>query len=148
MAPQPTREDTHLLTLSLDGGPALGIKDLGIWDAKEGGEIDSEENKYKPGGMAAEISLGGTKTLGNITFRRYYDWLRDDPIMGFLIRCVGAGRGALGIQMLDVHGSPQGGLLGYGGTLKAVVPPDLDSTSNDPAMLACEFTIDTVIPPS
>src|SRR5262245_29831323 len=135
--PQPTREDTHILTMSLDGGPA-GVKDLGIWDQKEGGEIDSEENKYKPGAMAGEISLGGTKTLGNLTFRRYYDWARDDPIMGFLIRAVGAGRGILGIQMLDVHGNPQGGLLGYGGTLKTVTPPDLDSTSNDPAMLSTE----------
>lgn len=144
MAANPTREDTHLLTLSINGGPNVGIRNLGTWDQKEGGEIDSEENKYKPGGMAAEISLGGTKTLGNITFRRYYDWARDDPHMAWLIARVGSGRGSMGIQMLDVHGNPQGGLLNYGGTLKAVVPPDLDSTSNDPAMLECEFTIDTV----
>lgn len=142
--PQPTREDTHLLTLVIDGGPGVGIKNLGTWDAKEGGEIDSEENKYKPGGMADEISMGGTKTVGNLTFRRYYDWARDDPILGWMIARVGNGRATPGVQMLDIHGNPQGGLLTYGGTLKTVTPPDLDSTSNDPAMLSVEFTCDTV----
>jgi hypothetical protein len=143
-APEPTREDTHILTMSVDGGPNVGTLDLGIWDTKEGGEIDSDENKYKPGGMAKEISLGGTKTVGNLTFSRYYDWKRDDAIMSWMINRVGNGRGTLGIQMLDIHGNPQGGLLTYSGTLKTFTPPDLDSTSNDPAMLSAEFTIDTV----
>lgn len=145
MAANPTREDTHLLTMSIDGGPGVGVKKLGVWDRKEGGEIDSDENKYKPGGMAAEISLGGTKTIGNLTFSRYYDWARDDAIMGWMIDRVGEGRGTLGVQMLDVHGNPQGGLLTYGGTLKTFTPPDLDSTSNDPAMLSAEFTCDSAV---
>jgi len=140
----PAREDTHILTMTIDGGPGVGIRNLGVWDAKEGGEIDSEENKYKPGGMADEISMGGTKSVGNLTFRRYYDWARDDPHIAWLINRVGNGRGTLGVQMLDIHGNPQGGLLTYGGTLKTFTPPDLDSTSNDPAMLSAEFTIDTV----
>ena len=143
--PAPTREDTHLITLSIDGGPAVGTKDLGVWDTKEGGEADSEENKYKPGGMGKEISLGGTKSVGNVTIGRYYDWRRDDAVIGWLMDRVGNGRGAVGIQMLDVHGAPQGNLLTYTGTLKTVTPPDLDSTSNDPAMLSLEFTIDGAV---
>jgi hypothetical protein len=134
----PTREDTHLLTLVVDG------RDLGIWDKKEGGEIDSEENKYKPGGMAQEISLGGTRTIGNCTFSRLFDWARDDPIMPWLFPRVGNGRGALGVQMLDVTGAPRGRLMTLGGTLKTMTPPDLDSTSNDPALVALEFTCDSV----
>lgn len=136
--PNPTREDTQLLTLVLDG------RDLGVWDKKEGGEIDSEENKYKPGGMAKEISLGGTQTIGNVTFTRYYDWARDDDVLTFISPRVGNGRGALGVQMLDVKGAPRGRLLTYGGTLKTFTPPDLDSESNDAAMIALEFTCDSV----
>jgi hypothetical protein len=128
----------------IDRGPVVGKKDLGTWDRKEGGEIDSEENKYKPGGMAKEISLGGTKTYGNVTFSRYYDWQRDDPDMAWMINSVGSARGSFGVQMLDVFGNPQGGLLSYGGTIKTVTPPELDSTSNDPAMLSIEMTVDTV----
>lgn len=144
--PAPTREDTHLLTLTVDRGtaPGAGNKDLGTWDSKEGGEIDSDENKYKPGGMGKEISLGGTRIVGNVTFSRYYDWKRDDIVLGWLIDGVGNARGTLGIQMLDIHGNQQGDLLSYKGTLKTVTPPDLDSTSNDPAMVSVEFTCDTV----
>jgi hypothetical protein len=138
MSANPTREDTHLLTLVIDG------KDLGIWDKKEGGEIDSEENKYKPGNMASEISLGGTKTIGNTTFRRLFDWSRDDPLLPWLYPRVGNGRGALGVQMLDIAGNPKGNLMTLGGTLKTLTPPDLDSESNDPALISLEFTCDTV----
>jgi hypothetical protein len=49
----PERQDTWLVTAVLEG------KDLGIFDKKEGGEVDSDENKYPLGGMLGEISLGG-----------------------------------------------------------------------------------------
>lgn len=144
--PAPTREDTHLLTLSIDRGsaPGAGVKSLGTWDTKEGGEVDSDENKYKPGGMGKEISLGGTRIVGNVTFGRYYDWKRDDAVLQWLLDGVGNAIGTLGVQMLDVHGNPQGDLLTYNGTLKTVTPPTLDSTSNDPAKITLEFTCDSV----
>lgn len=142
--PAPTREDTHVLTLTVNRGAPVGSLKTGVWDKKEGGEIDSDENKYKPGAMAAEISLGGTKSVGNVTFSRYYDWQRDDYMIMWLKNGVGFARGALGIQMLDINGHPRGALMTYGGTLKTVNPPELDSTSNDPAMWSCEFTCDSI----
>lgn len=132
----PTREDTWLTSLSIDG------VDLEVWDRWSGGEIDSDESKYRPGGMASEISLGGTRTVGNITVGRNYDYLRDHPRVPWLISRVGAGRGVLGRQPLDINGNPQGAPLTYTGTLKTVTPPDIDSTSNDPAILELEFTLD------
>jgi hypothetical protein len=71
--PVPVREDTVLVTVSVDD------RDLGIFDQKTGGEIDSEESKYNPGGMVGEISLGGRRTIGNVTVERYYDALRSRP---------------------------------------------------------------------
>jgi hypothetical protein len=132
----PTREDTWLVSLSVDG------RDLEIWDRWSGGEIDSDESKYRPGGMAAEISLGGTRTVGNITLGRDYDYLRDHPLLPWLISKVGAGRATIGRQPLDMNGSPQGAALTYTGTLKTVTPPDIDSMSNDAAILELEFTLD------
>lgn len=138
MPPAPTREDTWLITAALDG------RDLGVFDTKSGGELDSEEAKYKPGGMAQEISLGGSRTFGNLTISRYCDYVRDWPLIKWLSTRVGAGRGAIGLTPLTVNGERAGDPLTYSGTLKTATPPDLDSTGTDAAMLTLEFTIDGV----
>jgi hypothetical protein len=132
----PTREDTWLITLAIDG------RDLGVWDSKSGGELDSEEAKYRPGGMAAEISLGGSRTYGNLTISRYCDRLRDWPTIKWLATRCGAGRVSCGITPLDVNGARGGDPITYGGTLKTVTPPEIDSTGTDAAQLELEITID------
>jgi hypothetical protein len=138
MPPAPTREDTWLITCSVDG------RDLGVFDTKSGGELDSEEAKYKPGGMALEISLGGSRTYGNLTITRYCDYVRDWPVIKWLAGRVGAGRGAVGLTPLNANGERAGEPLVYGGTLKTTTPPDIDSTGTDAAMLTLEFTVDGV----
>ena len=138
MPPAPTREDTWLITCAVDG------RDLGVFDTASGGELDSEESKYKPGGMAAEISLGGTPTYGNLTLTRYCDRVRDWPMIKWLIGRVGAGRGAVGITPRDPLGARSGEPLTFGGTLKTVTPPEIDSTGTDAAMITLEFTVDGV----
>jgi hypothetical protein len=132
----PTREDTWLITCAVDG------RDLGVFDTKSGGELDSEEAKYKPGGMAAEISLGGSRTFGNLTIGRYCDRLRDWPTITWLHGRVGAGRVSIGITPLDPSGVRGGDPITYGGTLKTVNLPDIDSTGNDAAQIELECTID------
>jgi hypothetical protein len=136
----PTRQDTWLVTLSLEG------RDLGVWDKKSGGEIDSDENKYPPGGLQPEISLGGHKTYGELTMSRYYDTQRDHPIFGWFHSQVGAGRGAIGMTPLDFHGNPQGAPIVAGGTLKTYTPPEVDNESGDAALVELAFTIDTYSP--
>jgi hypothetical protein len=136
MTPAPTREDTWLVTVSLDG------RDLGVWDTVSGGELDSDEAKYRPGGMAPEVSLGGTTTIGNLTVGRNLDSLRDWPLIKWLAGRVGKGRGTIGVTPLDIDGARAGDPLTYGGTLKTVTRPDIDSTGTDAAMLELEFTCD------
>jgi hypothetical protein len=138
MPPAPTREDTYLITCAVDG------VDMGVFDTKSGGELDSEESKYKPGGMAGEISLGGTRTFGNLTITRYCDFIRDWPQLKWLASRVGAARGSIGITPLTPMGERAGDPLVYAGTLKTATPPDLDSTGTDAAMLTLEFTVDGV----
>jgi hypothetical protein len=135
----PTRQDTWLVSLSIDG------RDLEVWDTLDGGEIDSDESKYRPGGMAAEVSLGGSRTVGNITLQRNYDYLRDHPLLSWLIDRVGAGRCAIGRQPLDLNRIPQGSPTTYKGTLKTVTPPGIDSMSNDPALIELEITVDGTV---
>jgi hypothetical protein len=136
MPPAPTREDTWLVTLNLDG------RDMGVWDTITGGEIDSEEARYRPGGMAPEISLGGSTTIGNVTIGRYLDTARDWPLIKWLAGRVGKGRGVIGRTPLDVDGARAGDPLTYGGTLKTVTVPDVDSTGSDAALVELEFTCD------
>lgn len=136
MPPAPTREDTWLVSVSLDN------RDLGVWDTKSGGEIDSEEAKYSPGGMGPEISLGGRTTIGNLTVGRYLDTARDWPLMKWLAGRAGKGRGAIGITPLSINGERAGDPITYGGTLKTVTLPDIDSTGTDAALVELEFTVD------
>jgi hypothetical protein len=138
MPASPTREDTYLITCSVDG------RDLGVFDTASGGELDSEESKYKPGGMAAEISLGGTRTYGNLTITRYCDRARDWPLLKWLAARVGAGRGSIGITPLSPLGERAGEPFVYGGTIKTCTLPEVDSTGTDAAMVTIEFTIDGV----
>jgi hypothetical protein len=137
--PAPTREDTWLITLSVDNA------DYGIWDTFNGGEGDSEESKYSPGGMEPEISLGGRQTLGNITVGRYLDRGRDWPKIKTLYGKRGRGRCTVGVTPLQFDGSRGGDPLTYTGTLKQVTMPDVDSTGGDAAILELEITVDGTV---
>lgn len=127
------REDGYSVALTIDG------LDFGVWDALDGGGIDSEETRYKPGGLAAEVALGGTRTRSNITLRKLYDegihasyhWLDER-----------AGRAAVVVtrQPLDTDGNAYGRPLIYKALLKAVTPPTVDSTSSDAGLIEIEVT--------
>lgn len=136
-APAPTREDTFLITATVDDRP------IGIFDKWSGGEVDSEESKYRPGGMLDEISLGGRRTIGNVTIDRYYDVLRDHPLYKWLMSVAGAVRGTVSWTPLDFRGRVVGEAVVLGGTFKRVERGDLDSEGNDAAELELEFTIDS-----
>lgn len=122
------RQDTWAITLTIDGEP------LGIWDQQGGGEIDSEETTYRPGGMAPRISLGGSTTVGNVTLTRLCDRGRDWDLLRRLASTrVGKAECIVAKQPLDTDGNPWGRPLVYRGKLKTVTPPETDSNSSDAA---------------
>ena len=51
-------------------------------------------------------------------------------------------RGTVGVTPLKIDGQRAGDPLTYGGTLKTVTRPDIDSTGTDAALLELEFTVD------
>lgn len=122
------------MTFTVDG------QDLGVWDKLTGGEVDSEETKYKPGGMAAPVTLGGSVEVGNLTISRLYVLNRDHDRVHWLISRVGKGSCVVNRQPLDVDGNAYGRPLVYTGTLKTVTPPEVDSESSDAGLLECEIT--------
>src|SRR5215467_11871932 len=134
MALNGSRVDQFDIGVSVDG------RNLGTWDKMSGGEVDSEETVYKPGGMGARISLGGSQTIGTITLSRIYDLNRDHLNVHWLISRAGKGWVVIKKKSLDVDGNVFGAPLVYTGRLKLVHPPDPDSEGADAAQIELEVT--------
>lgn len=130
------RADTWEWTLNING------INYGVWDEKTGGEVDSDQTSYKPGGMARPYSLGGSKTVGNLVLRRNYRLGRDHPASQRLIDWAGKAKVRAVGQPLDHDGNAWGDPFTYNGVLKRVSFPDHNSTSNDPAMIELEIVPD------
>lgn len=137
----PTRQDTFRVKVEIEH-PFTHIKeDFGVWDTLSGGEVDSEDTKYYPGGMEDPLSLGGRKTSGNVTLSRLYRLDRDHGHLNALI--VGAGKSEVTISKfsLDLNGSSFHNPLVYTGILKRVTPPEHDSEASGAAKIEIEVTV-------
>lgn len=110
----------------------------------EGGEVDSEDTKFFPGGMGEQISLGGRKSVGNVTVSNIYDAVTMHPHMGWLFGGVGKADVTVTKTLLDVDGVAVAGALVYNGKLKRIEPPSHDSESTDTGMWEAEISSATV----
>lgn len=127
------REDTYRVTVT------VGNRDLGTWDKMSGGEADSEETTYRPGGLAQQITLGGARTLGNVTVTKLYD----EPmhqLWHWLSEQVGRADMVVTKQPLDADGNKWDRPIVYSGKLKSATPPDTDSEGSGAALGALEMT--------
>jgi hypothetical protein len=122
-----------------------GIGSIGVFDTWSGGEADSDEVKYSPGGMGAEEAQGGRQTVGNVTLGRQYKRDRDHALVRQLIQVRGRARVSAHRQPLDADGNAYGAPLVYTGFLKAVSPQDVDSNSSDPDTFEVEISTDGTI---
>jgi hypothetical protein len=134
-----SRSNQFSVSVTVDDRP------LGIWDVLDGGAVTSEETKYRPGGMAAQLSLGGSVTTENITVKRLYTLARDHAQIHWLLSRVGKGRVVAVKTSLDTDGNVFGAPLVYSGTLMSVTPPPADSESDDPALVEMEISTDGTV---
>lgn len=123
------RADQFLITVSVDG------EDLGIFDKLTGGEVESEETKYRPGGMQPHVSLGGAKTVANVVVSRML--LTTDNLHALYAKCGRAGM-VVSRSLMDDNGNAFGRPLVYSGKLQRVAPPEVDSEGSDAALLELE----------
>ena len=133
-----TRQDTFKVWLFVDH------RNVGIWDKKTGGELDSDELKYYPGNMAPAISLGGKKLPGNITLQREFDGQVDGDWLPFLFASAGSKRATVHQKPLDFDGNGYGKTITWHGILKKVQVPDHDSEGNAAALIEVEISVDKV----
>lgn len=132
----PTRTDTYDVTVRLAG------IDFGTFDKMEGGEVDTDDSKYKAGGMASPESLGGSRNVSNVTVSRLYRLVRDHTNSARFIQWAGRADMVVKKQPLDIDGNAFGKPIVYNGTFKRVKFPDHDSMSNDPGLIELEMTVD------
>src|SRR5262245_37865848 len=144
-----TRQDTHRIVLKMENLQTLGkdpapkdYVDHGVWDKKTGGAVDSDDSKYYPGGMEPPISLGGRRTVDNITLQRLYRIQRDHEHVGRLLNGAGRAQAQIIIHPMDKNHNVHGPAVVYNCTLKRVMLPDLDSESSAAALIELEFTVD------
>jgi hypothetical protein len=129
------REDLFEVHLFIDG------QDCGVWDRLSGGDLDSDDTKYRPGGgMGDQESLGGPRQVSNITLTRRWKLGRDTSLLPLLQQKVGTGDCVASKMSLDASYNAFGDSLVYNGTLKSVSPPDYNSSSNDAALIALEIS--------
>lgn len=115
------------------------------FEVKTGGELDSEEQTYLLGGMGQRISLGGQRVPGNVTINRIFDFARDHVNGEWFRQRVGNGTTMeVHQQPLDKSGKPWGQAIIYNGTFKRWTPPEVNSNSNDPALIELEMTVATM----
>lgn len=140
----PTREDTFLITVHIEDMSAGdgSMMDLGTWDKQSGGDLDSSDTTYRPGGMAPQISLGGPQSTTNVTVSRLYRLARDHAKIGKLYAAVGRGKMTVSKQPLDIEGNTFGKPIVWHGVLKTVKAPTTDSEATAAALIELEMTVE------
>lgn len=139
----PTRQDTYTVTVTVfrPENPAVPMI-KGVWDKMSGGEVDSAENKYNEGGMVDPTSLGGRRTVGNVTVQRLYRLGRDHDAAQSLINAAGRAKVTISKQPMDIDANVYGDPIVYNGTLKRVLFPEVDSTADSEGLIELEITVD------
>lgn len=118
-----------------------GVKIPNPWTTKTGGQIEADDQKFSPGGMLPEISLGGPVSTENVTVTRLFDkgaW----SLYRLLRPLVGRGVMSVTYTPFDVDGNAfsTDDQIVISGKLIRLTPPDADAGSNDPAMLELEMS--------
>jgi hypothetical protein len=138
----PTRQDTWRITVQIQHPVTGRYFSAGVWDKLSGGAIDSDDSKYYPGAMVDPVSLGGRKTVDNVTLSRLFLLERDQGILQTLIVGAGKSRVVIAKQAMDIEANVFGKPLVYNGRLKRVTPPEVDSEASGAAMVEIEVTVD------
>jgi hypothetical protein len=133
------REDNFSITANVDG------ERLGVFQTFAGGETDSEETRNYPGAMQAQESLGGPRTVGNVTVARRFKPDRDAALVKRLRSKVGRATAQIMHQPLDASAAPLGQPEVFTGTLKRVGGPQSDSNATGVAMFELEITPDGTV---
>lgn len=135
-----SRQDQYRVNVSYTDAAGKTVKIDESFDKVSGGAVDSEETKYKPGGMQPQISLGGSINVDNVTVSRLYRLDRDLDVVADLKSRVGKGTVTVTKQQLNVDGEDVGTPIVWTGKLKRISFPDMDSESSAAGLFEIEVS--------
>jgi hypothetical protein len=140
----PTRQDTYTIIVHIIAPGSDHVIDFGVWDKMTGGQVDSDETRYNPGAMGPPVSLGGRKTVENVTVSRLYRLQRDHDEAQRFINWAGRARMTVIKKPMDIEGNVYAASppITYNGTLKRVQFPEVDSESSAAGLIELEMTVE------
>lgn len=118
-----------------------GDIDLGYFQKRSGGDVDSEEGKWGSGGMSAAVARGGRRTRNNVTLSRAYSPSRDGALVDKIDPLIGRARVTGTDLVLDANANVVD-TTPFAGVLKAYNTGDYDDTSNDQRTFTIEISTD------
>jgi hypothetical protein len=118
------REDMADIRVSLNGVP-YGDS----WKETEGGNLESDDAKARPGAMGREVSAGGPASRGDLTVRTNLTDITATWLPAFENEC-GNGDVLVTVSWLGRGRSPLGTGFSRKGTLKSVNTPDMGGGSD------------------
>lgn len=131
------RRDMANIQVFLDDVP---VGDL--WATFEGGALEADDQKTRPGGMKAQKAIGGPTSRGDITVSTQFTDLMVQPAKDFEAR---AGRGKITVTVtyLDQDGN-QNGARSFTrvGIVKSAQIPEVDVNAGDVAFLTVVGSMD------
>lgn len=133
------RQDLWLITVTIDGVPVPGN-----FDKRDGGEADTSETKYRPGGSPDEVSLGGPRNIGNVTIGRLFVRERDLSLCKRYVNRVGKASVVVSQTALDEDNVASGEPFIWTGKLKRCTLPTADANSQGASMFELEISTSSV----
>jgi hypothetical protein len=122
------RADMADIRVSLDGVPQGGM-----WATYEGGALEADDQKTRPGGMTNQVAIGGPTSRNDVTVTTQFTDAIAAIAKNFENR---SGRGTIDISVsyMDMNGTPRHGFT-RSGIVKSVQIPDVDVNTGDVAFL-------------
>lgn len=123
------RADMADIRVQLDGADVGGM-----WATYEGGALEADDQKTRPGGMTRQIAIGGPTSRGDVTVTTQFTDLIAAKAKAFENR---SGRGKLTVSVTykNTDGVNSEFKFTRTGIVKSVQIPDVDVNSGDVAFL-------------
>lgn len=112
------------------------------WATYEGGALEADDQKTRPGGMARQVAIGGPTSRGDITVTTQWTDLIA-PLAKAVENRAGRGRITVSVTYMEPNGSAvQAHGFTRKGILKSVQIPNVDVNAGDVAFLTVVGSMD------
>jgi hypothetical protein len=119
--------------------------DTGVWDTMSGGKLAASVTKHREGGMGPSVAYAGNANTDDVTLVRTFKRGRDTELWPFIKGRCGKGRCVISKQPLDEDGNAFGRPHVFTGLLSEVEGPEVDSDSEDRAIITLTIVTDGTI---